>query len=291
MKIVFALDSTSSEYRLLAKVMVRSALDQGLSNLHCLYQGVDDEFTRWLEAAGVKVLFHTGSLKDDIAATYRGNKTLSHALGTYLRLEIPDAFSALGYMDEFVLYVDVDVLFTPKFSLPNVRPLLVAGAPCWSIDNFKFMNTGVLVLNLPALRHRLRAFRQFLMDNKFDFESSGFGPCDQGAWNVFFRGEWERLPSQYNWKPFWGVNEAAQIVHFVGPNPFEAGEILIGQQSSDHWSGTHQRFVERAPQAYVKYLALWVTTAEAIGAGDDETFGPRLRRLRDNICTVTGETD
>ena len=30
---------------------------------------------------------------------------------------------------------------------------------------------------------------------------------------------WDRLPTSFNWKPYWGDPAAAWIVHFHGPKP------------------------------------------------------------------------
>ena len=46
------------------------------------------------------------------------------------------------------------------------------------------------------------------------------GPGDQGAYNEFYSGKFvvHRWPL-FNWKPYWGFNARAKLVHFHGPKP------------------------------------------------------------------------
>ena len=51
---------------------------------------------------------------------------------------------------------------------------------------------------------------------------------DQHAYREHYRGRWDQLPVEMNWKPYWGRNAAAQIVHFHGPKPFQKYAIAAG---------------------------------------------------------------
>ena len=47
-----------------------------------------------------------------------------------------------------------------------------------------------------------------------------YGPGDQGAFNMFYAGQFEvRLWPSWNWKPYWGYQSDAKLLHFHGPKP------------------------------------------------------------------------
>ena len=57
-----------------------------------------------------------------------------------------------------------------------------------------------------------------------------------------------------NWKPYWGRNDAASIIHFHGPKPrqiasIKAGKYLGKRNLVSLWS--------RQPAAYDHYCDLW----------------------------------
>jgi hypothetical protein len=62
----------------------------------------------------------------------------------------------------------------------------------------------------------LAEFRRFLVAREFKFVA-----FDQGALNEFYGPSREVLGREYNWKPHWGVDENAVIVHFHGPKPWD----------------------------------------------------------------------
>jgi hypothetical protein len=196
-------------------------------------------------------------------------------------LEIPEVLAAHSILDTWVLYLDVDTIFRPQFEDPTVFPELVAGAPDFRRDNWKFISTGVLVLNLESLAQVYAEFLNFIRSCDFDFENTGMGPCDQGAWNKFFAGHFEPLAPEYNWKPFWGHNPCARIVHFVGPNPFEAGDYLVGDEvpPDNHWSESHRRCVNKDSFAYFKFLSEWHRLAQSAVVAEERDLMQKVRRL------------
>ena len=52
---------------------------------------------------------------------------------------------------------------------------------------------------------------------------------DEAAYRWFYRESngplWDRLRPELNWKPYWGENAQARIVHFHGPKPFQRDYI------------------------------------------------------------------
>ena len=75
-------------------------------------------------------------------------------------------------------------------------------------------------MNVPNLRINYPDFSMRLRKHNFDFSFAKMGPCDQGAWNSFYaNGEHEKLIPEYDWKPWWRINQKTRIVHFSGTKP------------------------------------------------------------------------
>ncbi|HEY1631412.1 MAG TPA: hypothetical protein VGF56_08850 [Rhizomicrobium sp.] len=205
-------------------------------------------------------------LSQEIASKYRGKKSQRHACGAYLRFQIPEVLARNSIDEVYSLYVDVDCFFLNALIEPTVQPIFFAGCPDIRMDNWKFINSGVLLLNNRTMRVECEPLLDHARNHSFDFEFSRFGPCDQGALNTFLSGRWERLGLEYNWKPFWGISESAVIAHFVGPNVFEAASYLSDDSDvvETYWSGTHRRFVARNPAAYFYFLLRWLTVAQTL---------------------------
>jgi len=51
-----------------------------------------------------------------------------------------------------VLYTDVDVLFRRDVARTRIRPRIVACAPEFEPDEYAYFNSGVMIINVPALR-------------------------------------------------------------------------------------------------------------------------------------------
>jgi hypothetical protein len=76
---------------------------------------------------------------------------------------------------------------------------------------------------------------------------------------MFFRhGGWKPLRPELNWKPYWGINPAAKIIHFHGPKPFLRGQIAAGL--------AHPAHAPLTGAAFNHYCAEW-DRALADGAG------------------------
>jgi hypothetical protein len=69
-------------------------------------------------------------------------------------------------------------------------------------------------------------FVDFIDNNDYNFNS-----FDQGALQVFYKNKTDKLPLEYNHKPYWGILNTAKIVHYHGPkykmiNDYFNGYIL-----------------------------------------------------------------
>lgn len=226
----FALNSAGDDYAnysLMTQVAVRSARQHTPLEPVFLFDGEPCELTDWMHAQGVQVVHHRTSMYDRLvehARTSGRKESVSTGAGAYLRLDIPDLCERLGIDDRYVLYTDCDVLFRRDVTedLQRLTPEFFAAAPQFNRDDDRDMNSGVLWMNVPALREMLPAFREFVRAEMDTLRKTGY---DQAALRAFYgkrrngRPAWERLPLELNWKPHWGRNDRASILHFHGPKP------------------------------------------------------------------------
>jgi lipopolysaccharide biosynthesis glycosyltransferase len=146
-----------------------------------------------------------------------------------------------------VLYTDCDVMFTgdPEPLIPDLRGSFLGVAPESDPEKPDDINSGVMILRLPALRVMDGAFQRFIEMNLARCAKA----TDQFAYQVFFRHGWKQLGPELNWKPYWGENPDARIVHFHGPKPFLRRVIEAG--------GGLQVHRDLARGAYARYCHLW----------------------------------
>ena len=219
------------QYAEMAKVAVHTALQHTSLEPHCIYDGGENEFTAWLKRRGVRIIQHQTFLYDELArlSERRGNpELLSVARGVLLRVELPMLATRYGF-DERVLYTDCDVIFRQDV-VDTLAPILCRNFAV-AIESDRALlddaNTGVMWMNLPEMLRTFESFKEF-MRGKID--SLPEISWDQGAYREFYRSPagrplWESLPPELNWKPYWGDDSSAKIIHFHGPKPFQRPHI------------------------------------------------------------------
>ncbi len=86
-------------------------------------------------------------------------------------------------------------------------------------------SAGVMLMNVESLRATHAQFVEWIF--KEEHVESGmhfgsYGPVDQGAYMAFYQRLFPviKWPS-FNWKPYWGANPSASIVHFNGPKALD----------------------------------------------------------------------
>jgi hypothetical protein len=241
--------------------MVRSAAANTSLDPHLVYFGPpDNPILSLVESHGVKVVHHTptilGYLKR-IKAKFP-DYPLETASGAFLRIDLPLICTELNYNDQFILYTDCDVVFLRDIpepaSAPFLQPNLFACAPEQVPNRWEKMNSGVMVMNTATLLEDHPSFRRFITaGDVLYYELFKRGPWDQQAYQLFYNSKWDNLPMEYNWKPYWGFNEDAVIVHFHGPkigqlrNLMNGNPGLIPENLKDHYY--------REPDSYRKYLS------------------------------------
>ena len=79
----------------------------------------------------------------------------------------------------------------------------------------EYFNAGVLVMNIQGMKEK---YEEFILKMK-NRERNISGLFDQGYLNELCFKDMELLPIEYNWKPYWGINDKAKLIHFHGMKP------------------------------------------------------------------------
>lgn len=233
----FALTEDSTAFRQYAEmvmVAVHTARKTTALEPHCIYDGKENDFTAWLTKRGVRIIPHRSFVRDALEELGRkkNNPHLAAALsGAFSRIELPDLVAAAECKGP-ILYTDCDVMFldnvVPELETNTCR--LFAVAPESNREDYVNMNTGVMLMNTEQLRESLPSFRKYVSENLVALEAESW---DEAAYRWFYRDEngplWDRLQPELNWKPYWGENSEAKIIHFHGPKPFQREYI------DSHW--------------------------------------------------------
>jgi hypothetical protein len=226
----------------------------------CDEEGGDAETTRrasWIKSQGVHVIDHRASMVGLLRPKF--GDAMKIYSGHWLRCDI----SEIENDEDFVLYTDIDVMFVGGGPRAFPAPKCLACGPEHGMDDYSYFNSGVMVMNLPAWRARKRELigvveARLSVTRPYD---------DQSALNALFAGVWDRLPPTWNWKPYWGRNDEAKIVHFHGPKPGHARRMLAGER--DLFGRDFQVIFDRDPGGYRYYLdavdALTATSGLAPG--------------------------
>jgi hypothetical protein len=191
-----------------ARMAVVSARNHTMMSPHLLYYRSRNDFTDWMEHQGVTIHDVRPALADVIYQMEAQGCYSSAFMGHWLRAEI----CQIEKDDEFVLYTDCDVIFAKSFTFD--KPSLIACAPEFKRDNWNYFNSGVMIINVPALALDYNEFINFAAHRLRTANPPG---NDQYAYNLFYRRRWSRLDLNLNWKAYWPPNPNLGILHFHGP--------------------------------------------------------------------------
>ena len=254
MKWFFALTEDSTAFRQYAEmIMVAVHTARKFTSLipHCLYDGGENDFTEWLTRHDVRIVRHRSFVREALTELGRskGNPHLAPALsGAFSRVELPEIVVRLGGAAR-VLYTDCDVIFAAEVvpELEENACEYFAVAPEGVQDDYINMNTGVMLMNIERLRESLPKFRGYISENLAELEKESW---DEAAYRWFYRDDtgplWDRLRPELNWKPYWGENAKAKIIHFHGPKPFQRDHIdAVWPELKFLTGGAYDAVVER----------------------------------------------
>ena len=110
------------------------------------------------------------------------------------------------------------------------------------------MNSGVMLINVPAMRADHANLVRFTVNN-FDLG------LDQEILREHYANRYDMLDRSLNWKPYWGYNPNAQIVHFHGPKPIAARKFLNDKNYLTNESWLSLLNVNK--EGYQLYLDVW----------------------------------
>jgi len=226
---------------------VRSARRNTALEPHLLFDAEDEAFAALMQAEGVtihRVALPYKAQVTEWAAKYGFSPDI--ATGAFLRTLIP----SLETSEEVVLYTDVDVLFTEHFAPPAEKPRFISCAVEFDEADRSYFNTGVMFMNIPALRAIDADFQQFFVGRELNFPN-----YDQSVYNEYFSGRWDYLAPEYNWKPYWGERADARIIHFHGPK-IRAIRKLIGTETGNPPPPVYVDLFNRSPDAYRHYAGM-----------------------------------
>lgn len=242
MKWYFACNDKSQNFYPLIKGAVNSALKNTTLEPHFIYDGEENDFTQWLREKGVKIIHHKVSFYEALKNHYNEN-LLNIASGAFLRCDIP----IIEQEDDFVLYTDCDVMFLKDFK-NDLNPKYFACSTQFDKKNFNDFNTGVMVMNVKKLRESHAKFSEFIINNL-----SILNAFDQTAYQIFYSSKNTKLSTEFNHKPYWGVDDNAFIIHFHGPKPFS----FTTDKGLMHMPTVHYQLYIKDKNAYDFYLDMF----------------------------------
>lgn len=243
------------DYFDMLKVALMSARKNTTLHLVCLYDGKEnDPVYNLLKEYDVQIIIHEFPFKQEIRDIYPAKWMIDNLgklidynqiYGAFMRMEIP----AIETEDQYVFYADVDVLFLGDIRLEDLpRPAYLAAAPEYECcaDNITYFNAGVLLLNIEGMKEKYLIFKEMM--KKRQRNSSGL--FDQGYLNELCFSQMEALPTQYNWKPYWGINDKAKLIHYHGMKPGSKMEEA-GFNTTDSF---FQQIFQQNPTGFAGYV-------------------------------------
>ncbi|MDD2878778.1 MAG: methyltransferase domain-containing protein [Acidiphilium sp.] len=227
----------------LIRASVISARQNTTLEPYLIYDGEETEFIDEIRGYGVTIIFHKITFNKEVIDHQPENFGYQViARGAFLRFEIPILCDS---PDDYVLYTDADVLFLKDPDFSGFKPELIAAAPQFDRGKKVDMNSGVMLINLQKFKEIYNELIEFTKNN-LDVG------LDQEILRVFIGNNYMLLPDHFNWKPYWGVNPEATILHWHGPKP-----EVIKQLRSQKINATHQSWtplLEKNPEAYDYYV-------------------------------------
>lgn len=235
-------ESALGRYAEHLRVAIRTAIDIAGLEPHVVFDGDPERLRAAIGHDRFQIHRRRSSLFDAIMATpEQPGWRRAVAAGALLRLDIP----LIEATDEFVLYTDCDVLFARRVELSALRPRYLAAAPQHEPYDWSLFCSGVLLLNAPAMRSehpRLMRHAREALGRPDHY--------DQEILNDYFKNRWDHLPIHTHWKPYWGIERTASIVHFHGPKVEDARRLAAGASNRD----VHLLLYGRDPAGYTHYL-------------------------------------
>lgn len=243
MKCYFALsdDVTESDsYYAMFMCALESARKNTSLDLHCLYDFrktvsdniEDDRMYTLLKQYNVTIHLTSIDFEKELCNVYTDdylkecNVTKSSLYSRFLRFMLGDVEKD----DAYIFYADTDIIFLKDFNIDTFAELPESVGVCPEFTNnysYSNFNAGIMLIKLDSYRKAKEQLITFLKNGiKAPTEC-----CDQGYLNLLYKKNFIRMNNCYNWKPYWGINEDAVIIHLHGLKPtLEEGQAPGYQQ-------------------------------------------------------------
>jgi len=247
MKWFMCINKNSRDHLDMAKIAVLSALKNTSLEPHLVYAGECDEYVEWMLSKRARVHYRTLSYLDELKKC--SAERLSIGSGAYLRTELACFTKQLGFDDKYALYTDCDVMFL-KDPPKDIKPEYFACGPEFDKLDYSYCNTGVMYMNLHSLYYTYDDFRKLIIE-RMGVERS----YDQVMFNNFYRGKWERLPVELNWKPYWGYSDDIVVLHWHGVKPFQIKQMRA-MPDPERFGAMHDMWASDK-KSYDRYMNIW----------------------------------
>ena len=231
MKCYFALSddvSNRDEYFYMFRCTLESAVKNTSLELHCIYDfkgkncaSVDDDrIYKLLKEYEVNIHLCSIDFEEKLLGVYtedylkKISVTKSSLYSRFLRFMLAD----IEHDDEYIIYADTDVIFLKDISLDSFKTLPKTVGVCpefVNTYNYDYFNAGIMLINLGSYKNAKKSFISMLEAK----QNAKIECCDQGYLNLIYENDFLRLDNKFNWKPYWGINDDAVIVHLHGLKP------------------------------------------------------------------------
>lgn len=231
MKCYFALSddvSNNDEYYYMFICTLESATQNTTLELHCLYDFKktysnnieEDRIYLLLKKYNVQIHLISIDFEDSLFKVYSDdylkeiNVTKSSLYSRFLRFMITD----VEQDDEYILYADTDLIFLKDITLNSFNKLPNTIGVCPEFKNtyrYTNFNAGVMLINLNSYKQAKEQLISLLNKRK----KAKIECCDQGYLNTIYKKNFLKIPNTFNWKPYWGINDDAVIIHLHGLKP------------------------------------------------------------------------
>ncbi len=203
------------------RLCLKSAKENTSLKLYALYDGQkDDNVYKIFEENNVNIIITSCSFENKLKNYYSDYKfngirgSLKRMLGCFMKFDIV----LYEKEDDVILYADIDTMFLNDIDeslLKEIKTIGVAPETNFEYDNikgYKYFSAGIMAINV---KEGLK--RREILFNMLENKQEPYQECwDQGFWNELYKDDFEKLPLEYNWKPYWGINDNAIIIHIHG---------------------------------------------------------------------------
>lgn len=195
---------------------------------YLIYDGADSKILDFCDKSEIEVIQKTPRIAENVKSYYSIHQPdqVFDALACFLKPEVPLIVKEiLRSDDEYVLLTDTDVLFLNDLSDIKTKKVEFVGMSSEFDINLSDTNAGVMWYNVQNMYRDFSEFENFIVNN-----FSKFKVFDQDAFKIFYNNRIEKLPIEYNYKPYWNFTkpiDQIKIIHFHGLKPWQYMDVLL----------------------------------------------------------------